>query len=76
MKSCLSVKKKLNPENWSNCFEIYGYDFLLDEDLGVWLIEANTNPSFEESSKVLRTLLPRVIDDAFKLTVDVIFPPP
>ena len=40
----LSVKKKLNPSNRHNCFELFGFDFLLDEDFRVWLIEVNHNP--------------------------------
>jgi D-alanine-D-alanine ligase-like ATP-grasp enzyme len=55
--------------------EIFGYDFILDEDLNPWLIEVNTNPCLEESSTLLKTLIPRMIDDALKLTVDIIFPP-
>ena len=39
-----------------------------------WLIEVNTNPCLEESSTLLKVLIPRMIDDALKLTVDVIFP--
>lgn len=33
----------------------------------------NTNPSLDESSLLLENLLPRMIDDAFKLTIDTIF---
>lgn len=55
--------------------EIFGYDFILDESLNPWLIEVNTNPCLEESSTLLKKLIPRMIDDALKLTVDVIFPP-
>lgn len=51
-----------------------GYDFILDQDLNVWLIEVNTNPCIEESSPLLAMLLPRMLDDAFKMTIDVIFP--
>jgi tubulin---tyrosine ligase len=45
------------------------------------LIEINTNPCIEESSPLLQKLIPRNIsimrpDDAFRLTIDVIFPPP
>jgi hypothetical protein len=58
------------------CFELFGFDYIIDGDLNVWLIEANTNPCLEESSKLLEVLLPRMIDDMFKLTVDKIFVPP
>jgi hypothetical protein len=47
---------------------------LVDEAFKVWLIEVNTNPCLEESSNLLRVLLPRMIDDALKLTVDILFP--
>lgn len=39
-----------------------------------WLIEVNTNPCIEESSPLLGQLIPRMLDDAFKLTLDQIFP--
>ena len=41
-----------------------------------WLIEVNTNPCLEETSAILKKFLPRMIDDAFKLTLDVLFPAP
>lgn len=68
-----SISKKLNPFRRKHCFELFGLDFMLDSDLNVWLIEANTNPCIEESSKLLATLLPRMIDDMFKLTIDKVF---
>ena len=58
-----------------HCFELFGLDYMLDEAMNVWLIEANTNPCLEESSKLLSVLLPRLIDDLLKLTLDVVFPP-
>jgi hypothetical protein len=73
-KSMYAVRKKLDSENRKYTFEIFGYDFILDSDFNVWLIEVNTNPCLEESSDLLKMLLPRMIDDAFKLTLDQIFP--
>ena len=40
-----SVKRKLNPNGWKNCFELFGLDFIIDEELKIWLIEVNENPS-------------------------------
>ena len=56
-----SVRKKLNAEERMFCFELFGYDFIIDEEFKVWLIEINTNPCLEESSKLLKMLLPRMI---------------
>ena len=67
---------KLNPNCKKHQFEILGYDFMIDEWLNPWLIEVNTNPCLEESSALLKALLPRMLDDTFKLTVDIVFPRP
>lgn len=72
--SMLSVASRLNPLRRQHCFEIFGYDFIIDSDCCPWLIEVNTNPCLEESSPLLAMLIPRMLDDAFKLTLDVIFP--
>lgn len=76
-----AAKDRLNPQDRKHCMEIFGYDFLIDESLNVWLIEINTNPCIEESSTLLKELIPRMLgtspiysDDAFKLTIDVLFP--
>ena len=53
-----------------------GYDFMIDIYNKPWLIEVNTNPCLEETSKLLKMLLPRMLDDAFKLTLDQQFPYP
>ena len=73
-KSVFSVRKTIDPEKRKFCFELFGYDFIVDEDFNTWLIEVNTNPCLEESSKLLKDLIPRMLEDMLKLTVDVIFP--
>jgi len=55
------------------CFEIYGYDFILDKDFEPWLLEINDNPGLCESSPLIKTLVPRMLDDAFRLTLDLIY---
>lgn len=54
-------------------FEIFGYDFMVDCSKHMWLIEVNTNPCIELSNKWLSTIIPRMLDDAFKLTIDRLF---
>lgn len=74
VKSIYSVRKTIDPNKRKYCFELFGYDFILDEDFNCWLIEVNTNPCLEESSQLLKMLLPRMVEDMLKLTVDQIFP--
>ncbi len=73
--SLISSRLKLNKHNRRFCFEILGYDFMIDRDLKPWLIEVNTNPCLEESSSLLKQLVPRMLDDAFKITLDYLYPP-
>lgn len=46
---------------------------MVDASGVAWLIEVNTNPCLEESSPLLQQLVPRMVDDAFKLTVDRVY---
>ena len=66
-----SVKKIINKYHRKKCFEIFGYDFMIDFELNPFLIEINTNPGLEISSPLINKLVPRMIDDAFRLTIDV-----
>jgi hypothetical protein len=50
VKTFESVRTKINPDSRRGCFELLGFDFMIDADFTVWLIECNTNPCIEESS--------------------------
>lgn len=70
--SMLSVGKQLNQNDRKYCFEIFGYDFMIDGEFNPWLIEVNTNPCIEESSPLLGQLIPRMIGiakDSFLLLI-------
>ena len=55
------------------CFEIFGYDFILDNDFRPWILEINNNPGLGISSPVIEKLVPRMFDDALRLTIDKVF---
>ena len=56
-----SAWMSLNRENRDKNFELFGLDFMVDEDFKPWLIEVNTNPCLELSSSVLQRLIPYMI---------------
>lgn len=66
----LSVKNELNPGERRNCFELLGFDFMIDEDLRTWLIEVNTNPYLGVPNKFIEGLLPKMLNDLFAITLD------
>lgn len=53
-----AVKRKLNPLNRDQCFEILGYDFMIDKDYNIMLLEINTNPCLALSSPLLEKMIP------------------
>ena len=68
-----SVSHKLIKTSPVLCFEIFGYDFILDKDFKLWILEINNNPGLGISSPVILKLVPRMLDDAFRLTIDKVF---
>lgn len=66
---------KLDSNKRLNCMEIFGYDFMLDCKLKPWIIEVNTNPCLELASSYLSYLIPTMLDNAFRITLDTLYPP-
>ena len=71
----LCVRPELNPLHRPNVFELFGYDFMIDEDLRTWLIEVNTNPYLGTPNEYIGNLLPKMIDDMLEITTDKLFVP-
>lgn len=67
---------KLDPKRLLNSFEIFGYDFMIDEDFKLSLIEVNTNPCLETESPLLARIIPELIENTFKIVLDPLFPSP
>lgn len=71
-----AVYGKMDPNHRESGFEIFGLDFMIDDSYNVWLIEVNTNPCLELSSPLLSRLIPQMLENAFRIALDPIFPPP
>ena len=71
----LCGKNRINKNNRQSQFEIFGYDFMMDSDFNVFLIEINSNPGIEISSPWIQIIIPRMLDDALRLTIDKVFEP-
>jgi len=54
-------------------FELMGYDFMVDTDLKVWLIEINENPCLDTLSPEQGELIKKLVNDTLHLTVDSLF---
>ncbi|EGR27960.1 hypothetical protein IMG5_185430, partial [Ichthyophthirius multifiliis] len=54
-------------------FEVFGLDFMIDQDFKTWLIEVNTNPCLELASPLLVRIIPAMIENAFRIAIDPIF---
>ena len=73
--SVLSVRDSMNPLRKKNCFELFGYDFLIDEDFRVWLLEVNSNPYLGIPNDFIGQLMPRMMNEMLAKTVDLTYPP-
>lgn len=57
---------KLDPQHHEFNFEIFGLDFMLDENFKPWLIEVNTNPCLELSSGLLSRIIPNMVEHVLR----------
>jgi tubulin polyglutamylase TTLL6/13 len=55
-----------NSEN-RNCFELLGFDVLIDKKLKPWLLEVNHAPSFNDDTEVDKIVKTNLITDTFRL---------
>lgn len=67
---------KIDPHKRTNSFELYGLDFMIDDNFKLFLIEANTNPCLELSCPLLNRIIPTMVENLFRIVIDPIFPPP
>eukprot|EP00930_Biecheleria_cincta_P031555 TRINITY_DN21904_c0_g1_i1.p1 TRINITY_DN21904_c0_g1~~TRINITY_DN21904_c0_g1_i1.p1 ORF type:complete len:1089 (-),score=185.87 TRINITY_DN21904_c0_g1_i1:100-3366(-) len=73
MKSLLSVepvisaRTKITAPYSQNCFELYGFDVLVDSQLKPWLLEVNLSPSMQAESPLDWQIKSSLLADSFNL---------
>uniref|UniRef100_H9GNV3 Tubulin--tyrosine ligase-like protein 9 n=1 Tax=Anolis carolinensis TaxID=28377 RepID=H9GNV3_ANOCA len=65
IKSLQSVQKVIISDK--HCFELYGYDILIDQDLKPWLLEVNASPSLTASSQEDYELKTSLLEDTLNI---------
>lgn len=51
----------------NNCFEVFGYDVILDSELKPWLLEVNLSPSLACESPLDLTIKSTLLADTFNM---------
>jgi tubulin polyglutamylase TTLL4 len=62
----LDIFSKSN-EHRTNCFELYGFDVLIDSKLKPWILEVNVCPSLSSSSPLDRKIKHSLLADTLNI---------
>ena len=68
-----STFMRVDPNRNLHYFELFDYDFMVDENQKVWLIEVNSNPWLELSSDLLARIIPALVENVVKIAIDPVF---
>ena len=55
--------------NDRHCFECYGYDIIIDENIKPWLIEVNASPSLTSTTSSDRIMKFKLISDIINIVI-------
>jgi tubulin polyglutamylase TTLL4 len=73
IKTCISAESNMMDihakasEHRTNCFELYGFDVLIDSKLKPWILEVNVCPSLSSSSPLDRKIKHSLLVDTFNI---------
>lgn len=57
-------------EHRKNSWELYGFDFMVDEDYNTWLIEINSSPACDYSSKTTEAYVQKALVELLSVVLD------
>ncbi|XP_043532028.1 protein polyglycylase TTLL10-like isoform X1 [Chiloscyllium plagiosum] len=52
-------------------FDLLGFDIMIDQNFKVWLLEINSNPSLQMNCEILKSVIPKVINEALDLIFEI-----
>ena len=56
-----------------NAFELFGLDFLVDEEGTAWLLEANAFPDFRQTGEELKDIVQGLFEEVIDIAVKPFF---
>ncbi|XP_043494739.1 tubulin polyglutamylase TTLL4-like [Polistes fuscatus] len=65
--TCVNNFSRVYANSWYNCYELFGIDVLLDENLKPWLLEVNACPSLQISSLLDENIKSSLVRDTLNL---------
>ena len=51
----------------SNCFQLFGFDIMIDDELNPWLLEVNLSPSLQVDSPLDHRIKANLVSDLLNL---------
>ena len=61
-----SVYSTIDKYKRHHTFELFGYDFMIDENFQVFLIEANINPCLGVTSNFSSRFIPKLVENVIR----------
>jgi len=67
----MSVQDEMDAcQTTKNSFEMFGFDYMLDDEYNPWLIEVNLSPDMSYSTAITEKLVKAMGEDIIKVVVD------
>jgi len=66
----VTLAGKDSMQSRANTFQVLGWDFMVDHDLRVWLIECNRSPDLMPTTSITKQLTEELFSDIAKMFCD------